>query len=112
MARRVPDAPVTAPPTPGRDSRVEKLARNICQAMGGQVYEYRTQAELSIKNAERAGLLVLDPSSPELVERIARGIFGGTDSQWETVVGRGEKESLRKAARAVLAALASPGGGK
>lgn len=85
---------MTAPPTPGRDSRVEKLAQAIGPVDRFDPYVLSPSAILD--TCESAGLLVLDPS-PELVERIAGAI--------RLAAQRGliQSDSL---ASAVLAALA------
>jgi hypothetical protein len=86
--------------SPAPDSRVERIETAIGDA-GGDAGDGQFWLNLFEKSAK---LLVLDPSSPELVERIARA-----DPMFDQLSPFFQRELMFKARR-IVAALAAPAG--
>lgn len=103
------------PSQPARDSRVEKLAGWFTR-QHGTVEDHRESASQLLATFESAGLLVLDPNSEALVERIAETVYISTrfvvgNGGWDHLDDR-ERSQWRARSRAVLAAPAErPSGG-
>jgi hypothetical protein len=84
---------------PAPDSRVERFAVEWANRLNNPA-SADVNARYFVEVAESAGLLVLDPKSEALVERI-------TDALWMHVIFR-DRNDGRDAARAVVAALGDP----
>jgi hypothetical protein len=104
MARRVPDAPVTARPAP-EDSRVE-VRKRLVVCIHDALCPYADcredpqtypAGEFAAADGILAKFLVLDPSSEALVERIAGDLEATQEQGW----------SARAHAESLLAAISS-----